>query len=260
MYYLSRKHRGSREEKNDSPEQKRITSVDPGVSDKSSVWSAKKEREGEKKIRRKRTEEEKKWKSLQFPRHEAGQQKHSGQINFYAGRFSRQPFDNLQVASQRRSSTQRWRWAAWSGRQVPREACVSLPLQPLLLLPFQPHPFLCRPPVRNREKGNARERGKIETSVEVEGREREREREREEYRILLRRTLALATGALAIYFPGFQSPKPLISAPQRQWSASGRRRGAWRRRRRSALSRSLVYSAVAACCCCCCCCCCCYGE
>lgn len=68
-------------------------------------------------------------------------------------------------------------------------------------------------------------------------------------RILLRRTLALATGAPAIYFPGFQSPKPLISAPQRQWSASGRRRGAWRRRRRSALSRSLVYRTVAACCC-----------
>lgn len=54
---------------------------------------------------------------------------------------------------------------------------------------------------------------------------------------MLHRTLALATGAPAIYFPGFQSPKPLISAPQRQWSASGRRRGAWRRRRRSALSR-----------------------
>ena len=70
--------------------------------------------------------------------------------------------------------------------------------------------------------------------IEERTSERERERERD---ILLRRTLALATGAPAIYFPGFQSPKPLISAPQRQWSASGRRRGAWRRRRRSALSR-----------------------
>lgn len=70
--------------------------------------------------------------------------------------------------------------------------------------------------------------------IEERTSESERERERD---ILLRRTLALATGAPAIYFPGFQSPKPLISAPQRQWSASGRRRGAWRRRRRSALSR-----------------------
>lgn len=116
-----------------------------------------------------------------------------------------------------------------SGRQVPRDAaslsasptlvgCVSLPLCP----------FLCRPATR-----------KTEISVE-------QRKEREEDGILLRRTLALATGAPAIYFPGFQSPKPLIFGAQRQWSASGRRRGAWRRRRRSALSRSLVYSA---CCC-----------
>lgn len=70
-------------EKKDSAEQKRIT-----VSDKSLGWWTRKEEK----------RKEKDWESLQFPRHEAGQQKHSGQINFYAGRFSRQPFDNLQVA------------------------------------------------------------------------------------------------------------------------------------------------------------------
>lgn len=71
-------------EKKDS-EQKRIASVDPAVSDKSVGWKGRKKKEKDRQ-------------SLQFPRHEAGQQKHSGQINFYAGRFSRQPFDNLRVA------------------------------------------------------------------------------------------------------------------------------------------------------------------
>lgn len=76
---------GPWKEKKDSAEQKRITSVDPAVSDKSVGWKGRKKKEKDRE-------------SLQFPRHEAGQQKHSGQINFYAGRFSRQPFDNLQVA------------------------------------------------------------------------------------------------------------------------------------------------------------------
>lgn len=116
-----------------------------------------------------------------------------------------------------------------SGRQVPRDAASLSLSNPCVSLPHCP--FLCRPATRR-------------TGIAAEQR-----KEKEGDRILLRRTLALATGAPAIYFPGFQSPKPLISAPQRQWSASGRRRGAWRRRRRSALSRSLVYSAVAACCC-----------
>lgn len=167
---------------------------------------------------------------LRFPRDEAGQQKHSARINFYSGRFSRQPFDNLQVLPHKGGPERDGGGRRDSGRQVPRGNRCPLSLShalPLSLPLFPVAGSLSRSPLSGPFLSNQGERK----------RDVDEERRGGEDRVLLRRTLALATGAPAIYFPGFQSPKPLISAPQRQWSASGRRRGAWRRRRRSALSR-----------------------
>lgn len=185
-----------------------------------------------------RREKGKSRESLRFPRHEAGQQKHSARINFYSGRFSRQAFDNLQVLPHKEGPAMAVSSGGASSRQVPREA-LALSFSPVSLPPC-PGPF----PWTKSEASEASERS--ERSEWSERSDRKGRGREAQDRILLRRTLALATGAPAIYFPGFQSPKPLISAPQRQWSASGRRRGAWRRRRRSALSRSLVYTALAA--------------
>ena len=179
VYCFSRKHsRGSREEKNDTPEQKRITGVDPGVSDKSSGWSAKKKKERGREKKSEEKEEEKKLGEPSISSSRSGPTKAFRPDKFlrrslFASAL-RQPSGCLTKKEQRTAMAV---GSVERRRQVPREACVSLPLQPLLLLPFRPHPFLCRPPARNREKGNASERGKIETAWKWKD-ERERERER----------------------------------------------------------------------------------